>query len=65
MPVLFENKTKDKNKYFGRDEYFNSIIVESGENLTGKLKNIKITKISQNTLFGEISSKLIPKDFAA
>ena len=29
MPVLFENKTKDRNKYFGRDEYFNSVIVES------------------------------------
>ena len=64
-PVLFENKTKDKNKYFGRDEYFNSVIVESDENLIGKLKNIKITRVSQNTLFGEISSKVIPKDFAA
>jgi tRNA-2-methylthio-N6-dimethylallyladenosine synthase len=64
-PVLFENKTKDRKKYFGRDEYFNSVIVESDENLTGKLKNIKITRVSQNTLFGEISSKVIPKDFAA
>ena len=64
-PVLFENKTKDRKKYFGRDEYFNSVIVESDENLTGKLKNIKITRVSQNTLFGEISSKVITKDFAA
>jgi tRNA-2-methylthio-N6-dimethylallyladenosine synthase len=65
MPVLFENKTKDRNKYFGRDEYFNSVIVESNENLTGKIKQIKITKVNQNTLFGEISSNLIQKDFAA
>ena len=64
MPVLFENKTMD-NKYFGRDECFNSVIVKSSENLTGKIKNIKITKVSQNTLFGEINSKLIHKDFAA
>ena len=64
MPVLFENKTLD-NKYFGRDECFNSVIVKSSENLTGKIKNIKITKVSQNTLFGEINSKLIHKDFAA
>ena len=63
--VLFENKTKEKNKYFGRDEHFNSVIVDSNENLTGKIKDIKITKINQNTLFGEISSKLIHKDFAA
>ena len=65
MPILFENRTKEKNKFFGRDEYFNSVIVESNENLTGKIKNVKIIKVSQNTLFGEINSKLIYKNFAA
>ena len=65
MPVLFENKTKDGDKYFGRDEYFNSVIVHSDENLTGKIKNVKIIELNQNTLFGEISSKLVHKDFAA
>tara|TARA_B100001057_G_scaffold498185_1_gene604430 strand:- start:574 stop:1869 length:1296 start_codon:yes stop_codon:yes gene_type:complete len=65
LPVLFENKTKDGNKYFGRDEHFNSVIVNSNDNLTGKIRNIKITKLNQNTLFGEINSKLIHKDFAA
>ena len=29
---------KSENKYFGRDEYFNSVIVESNNNLTGKNK---------------------------
>ena len=65
LPVLFENKTKNENKYFGRDEHFNSVIVNSNDNLTGKIRNIKITKLNQNTLFGEINSKLIHKDFAA
>ena len=65
LPVLFENKTKDGNKYFGRDEHFNSVIVNSNDNLTGKIRNIKITKLNQNTLFGEINSKVIHKDFAA
>ena len=65
MPILFENKTKYENEYFGRDEYFNSVIVKSNENLTGKIKNIKIIKVNQNTLFGKINSKLIKKDFAA
>ena len=65
MPVLFENKTKDGNSYFGRDEYFNSVIVDSNENLTGKIKNVKVTNLNQNTLFGEISSQLTRKDFAA
>ena len=65
VPVLFENSTKDENKYFGRDEYFNSVIVESNENLTGKIKNIQITKLNQNTLFGKISTKLVQRNFAA
>ena len=65
MPVLFENKTKDGNRYFGRDEHFNSVIVDSNENLAGKIKNIKITELNQNTLFGEINSKIIREDFAA
>jgi|TARA_B110000881_G_C18593327_1_gene529535 tRNA-2-methylthio-N6-dimethylallyladenosine synthase len=65
MSVLFENQTKDGSRYFGRDEYFNSVIVDSNENLTGKIKNVKITTLNQNTLFGEISSQLNHKDFAA
>ena len=65
MSVLFENKTKDGNKYFGRDEFFNSVIVESNENLTGKIKNVQITKVTQNTLYGEINFKFIKKEFAA
>jgi len=65
IPVLFENKTKDINKYFGRDEHFNSVIVSSQENLIGKTKNVKINKINQNTLFGEIHLNLKEKNFAA
>ena len=65
VPVLFENRTKDEKKYFGRDEHFNSVIVESNENLTGKIKNIQITKLNQNTLFGKISTKLVQRNFAA
>ena len=42
--VLFENKMKNENKFFGRDEYFNSVIVDSNDNLTGKIKNVKILK---------------------
>jgi tRNA-2-methylthio-N6-dimethylallyladenosine synthase len=52
--VLFENKLKNENKYFGRDEYFNSIIVDYKDNLTGKIRDVKILKANSNTLFGEI-----------
>ena len=52
--VLFENKIKNENKYFGRDEYSNSVIVESNDNLSGKIKNVKILNANHNTLFGKI-----------
>jgi len=58
VKVLFENKMKNSNKYFGRDEYFNSVIVESNNDLTGKIINIKIVKGNQNTLFGEPISNI-------
>ena len=65
IPVLFENETKIENQYFGRDEFFKSVIVESNDNISGKIKNINITKVSQNTLFGKIDSKFINKEYAA
>ena len=51
--VLFENKIKNKSEYFGRDEYSNSVIVESDENLIGKIKKVKILKANHNTLLGK------------
>ena len=63
--VLFENKTKNENEYFGRDEYFNSVIVKSGNNLIGKIENVKILEINQNTLFGKVISNFDQKNHAA
>jgi len=63
--VLFENKTKKENKYFGRDEYFNSVIVENEEDLVGKIKSIKILNVNHNTLFGEVISDMSKKNYAA
>ena len=63
--VLFENNARDPDKYFGRDEYFNSVIVNSNENLTGKIRNVKIDKCNQNTLFGEVILENKQKEYAA
>ena len=63
--VLFENKMKNENKFFGRDEYFNSVIVNSNEDLTGKIRNIKINQCNQNTLFGEVITNTQHKEHAA
>jgi tRNA-2-methylthio-N6-dimethylallyladenosine synthase len=51
--VLFENKMKNQNKYFGRDKFLNSVVVESKEDLTGQLLNVKINNFNHNSLFGE------------
>jgi len=63
--VLFENKTIGKNKFFGRDEYSNSVIVKSNKNIIGKIAQVKITNGNRNTLFGEINHNEEKKNFAA
>ena len=63
--VLFENKTKEENKYFGRDEYLNSVIATSNKNLVGKIKKIKITSGNHNTLYGETLSNFNQNNYAA
>ena len=62
--VLFENKVKGKNEFFGRDEFSNSVIVKSDENLVGKLEEISIIDGNQNTLFG-VRKDQDKKEFAA
>ena len=52
--VLFENKMKNQNKYFGRDKFLNAVVVESFENLTGQILNVKINNFNHNSLFGEV-----------
>ena len=63
--VLFENKMKGENKYFGRDEYFNAVIVRSNDDLTGKIKDIKILEGNHNSLFGKIISNENQTNYAA
>ena len=55
--VLFENRLKNQDRYFGRDEYSNSVIVDSKTNLVGRTLNVKILNFNNNTLFGEINKK--------
>ena len=52
-------------KFLGRDEHFNSVVVESNEDMKGKIENIRVSKINKNTLFGELLKKTKKKDFAA
>ena len=55
VKVLFENKMeKVKDKYFGRDEYQNPVIVVSKKKIIGQEKKVLIKKFSQHTIYGEI-----------
>ena len=52
--VLVENKNKNQNTYFGRNEYFTSVIFDGAKNDIGKIVKVKIEKSNQNTLYGKI-----------
>ena len=64
IEVLFENKLKKQNKYFGRDKFLNSVIVESSQDLTGQIQNVTINDFNHNNLFGTILSNE-KRNFAA
>ena len=63
--VLFENELKDRPGFFGKDEFSNSVIVKSSENLKGEIKKVSIINGNHNTLFGSISKKENKRDSAA
>ena len=65
LNVLFENRIGKKDKFFGRDEYSNSIIVTSKENIKGKIEKVEVISGNQNTLYGELNLKIENKEFAA
>ena len=56
--VLFENKMENKKNFFGRDKYSNSVIINTSENLKGKIKEVYISGGNQNTLYGEINKNI-------
>ena len=62
--VLFENKLKDQDKYFGRDKFLNSVVVESAQELTGQILDININNFNHSSLFGTILSNE-KRNFAA
>ena len=63
--VLFENKIKNEDKYFGRDEYSNSVIVKSNKNLIGEIQKVEINNGNHSTLYGKIVRELSQSNHAA
>ena len=58
IDVLVENKIKDQEKYFGRNEYFNPVIIDGNKKDIGKIVKVNIENSNQNTLFGKIMNKM-------
>ena len=58
ISVLVENRIEDQNKFFGRNEYFNSVIFDAEDKDIGKTVKVIIKNSNQNTLFGKIENKL-------
>jgi len=56
VKVLVENRTQDKLKLFGRNQFNNSVIFMGDENNIGKIVNVKIDSTNQNSLFGKIEN---------
>ena len=63
--VMFENRLNDGKGFFGKDEYSNPVIVQSRDNLAGKVVEVNITGGDKNTLIGKINKGVSKKDCAA
>ena len=58
-------QAKGNNEFFGRDEFSNSVIVKSNQDITGRIKEVKIINGNQATLYGDIKNEVQKKEFAA
>ena len=56
IKVLVENKMQNQFKFFGRNEFNNSVIFASNESNIGKVIKVKIENTNQNSLFGKIEN---------
>ncbi len=52
--VLFENETKDKEQFFGRNEYMLPVFIKNIKVKSGEIHKILIKQSNKNNLFGEL-----------
>ncbi len=55
--VLVENKMRNQNKLFGRNEYMTPVIFDGENDLIGKVISVRINKSNQNSLYGQTNNK--------
>ena len=54
--VLIENKSKNKNSFFGRTKFMTPVKVESDNCKIGEKIDVKVTSSNKNNLFGFYNS---------
>lgn len=55
LEVLFESKTrKDEHRYVGRTRTFKRVVASSADDLSGKIRRVRVTASSDETLLGEL-----------
>ena len=59
IDVLVENKMKDQDKLFGRNEYMTPVIFDGDHKLIGKVASVYIIKSNHNSLYGRYNNKKI------
>ena len=57
VDVLVENEIIGQNKLFGRNKYMNSVIFDGKKEDVGKIINVNIEKVNQNSLFGKTKNQ--------
>ena len=57
VEVLVENEIVGQNKLFGRNKYMNSVIFEGNNKDVGKIINVNVEKVNQNSLFGSTQNR--------
>ena len=57
VEVLVENEIVGQNKLFGRNKYMNSVIFKGNNKDVGKIINVNVEKVNQNSLFGSTQNR--------
>ena len=65
VKLKISKQMNTKDKFFGRDEHFNSIVIKNKNDLRGLIIKVKILTGNQNTLFGTVFEKEKSENFAA
>jgi tRNA A37 methylthiotransferase MiaB len=62
VEVLFEERGKLPGQWFGRTRGNHGVIIEVPQDLLGQMRQVRITRATARTLFGELSEQPLPQE---